>query len=298
MSGWEAALMPFAINEATRFISPTKTPEYLAAARPVVSTPVADVVRHYGNTEGVLIADGPSEFVSACERALALSRNPRVWLPEVDTILARSSWDQTFVKMSSLVEDAVQERTLEACQTRNFCQPAAEPRRDHSSRFDYLVVGAGFAGSVLAERLSAVGKRVFLCDRRPHIGGNTYDFYNEVGILVHRYGPHIFHTNSEEIFAYLSRFTRWRPYEHRVLASVADKFLPIPINRTTLNELYGLALSTEEATAAFLTGKAEPVARDPDIKGCRGFTNWHRSLPDVLRRLHAEAVGPRSVGTG
>ena len=259
LSGWQAALMPFAINEATRFISPTKTPEYLAAARPVVSTPVFDVVRHYGNTKGVLIADGASEFVSACERALVLSSNPGAWLPDVDTVLAQSSWDETFRKMASLVEAAVQKKTLEAFPPAPLASRSRAPRRDQSSRFDYLVVGAGFAGSVLAERLSAVGRKVFLCDRRPHIGGNTYDFYNEVGILVHRYGPHIFHTNSEEIFAYLSRFTRWRPYEHRVLARVADKFLPIPINRTTLNELYGLALSTEEATAAFLNGKAEPV---------------------------------------
>ena len=99
----------------------------------------------------------------------------------------------------------------------------------------------------------------FICDRRSHIGGNTYDFHDEAGILVHRYGPHIFHTNSEEIFGYLSRFTKWRPYQHRVLASVADKLLPVPINRTTLNGLYDLDLSTDEAAAAFLSGRAEPV---------------------------------------
>ena len=90
-------------------------------------------------------------------------------------------------------------------------------RPNGAAPFDYLIVGAGFAGSVLAERLAASGKRVFLCDRRPHIAGNTFDIRNEAGILIHKYGPHIFHTNSEEIFAYLSRFTRWRPYEHRVL---------------------------------------------------------------------------------
>jgi UDP-galactopyranose mutase len=259
LSGWDVALMPFAINEATRFISPTKTPEYLAAARPVVSTPVADVVRHYGNTKGVLIADGAPAFVSACDRALELSRNPLSWLPHVDTALARSSWDETFSQMSSLLEEAVRKRRLEAPRTTLPSRPDVL-RRGHARPFDYLVVGAGFAGSVLSERLASAGKRVFLCDRRPHIAGNTYDFHNEAGILVHRYGPHIFHTNSDEIFAYLSRFTRWRSYEHRVLASVADRLLPIPINRTTLNRLYDLTLSTEEATAAFLNGKAEPVA--------------------------------------
>ena len=87
--------------------------------------------------------------------------------------------------------------------------------------FDYLIVGAGFAGSVMAERLARVANRhVLLVDRRPHIAGNAYDHYNEAGLLVHRYGPHIFHTNARAIFDYLSRFTAWRPYQHRVQASV------------------------------------------------------------------------------
>jgi UDP-galactopyranose mutase len=126
--------------------------------------------------------------------------------------------------------------------------------------FDYLIVGAGFAGSVLAERL-AVGsnQRVLLIDRRPHIGGNAYDHYNEDGILVHRYGPHIFHTNSAQIAEYLSRFTRWRPYEHRVLAQVDGMLVPIPINLTTINRLYGLSLGPSEVEA-FLASRAEPVA--------------------------------------
>ena len=84
--------------------------------------------------------------------------------------------------------------------------------------FDYLVVGAGFAGSVIAERLArGSGKRVLIVDKRPHIGGNAYDHYDDAGLLVHRYGPHLFHTNSAEVFAYLSRFTSWHSYEHRVL---------------------------------------------------------------------------------
>src|ERR1044071_7020413 len=83
--------------------------------------------------------------------------------------------------------------------------------------FDYLIVGAGYAGSVLAERLArGSGKQVLLVDRRPHIAGNAYDHYDEAGILVHKYGPHIFHTNSKEVFEYLSRFTEWRQYQHRV----------------------------------------------------------------------------------
>ncbi|MFL5778534.1 MAG: UDP-galactopyranose mutase, partial [Chloroflexota bacterium] len=128
--------------------------------------------------------------------------------------------------------------------------------------FDTLVVGAGFAGSVMAERLANdAGERVLVIDRRPHIGGNAYDERDAAGILVHRYGPHIFHTNSEDVFRYLSRFTAWRPYEHRVLASVRGKLLPIPINRTTINELYGLQLADDDAVSEFLAARAESVAR-------------------------------------
>src|SRR5512132_3619470 len=106
--------------------------------------------------------------------------------------------------------------------------------------FDYMVVGAGFAGAVLAERLAAVcDKKILIVDKRPHIGGNAYDHYDEAGLLVHRYGPHIFHTNSREVFDYLSRFTAWRQYQHRVLASVDGQLLPLPINLDTINRLYG-----------------------------------------------------------
>ena len=123
--------------------------------------------------------------------------------------------------------------------------------------FDYLIVGAGFAGSVIAERLArAANQKVLLMDRRPHIGGNAYDHYNEHGILVHKYGPHIFHTNSRDIFEYLSQFTEWRPYEHQVMASVDGQLLPIPINLDTLNRLYGLDLNSFEAEQ-FLNKVAE-----------------------------------------
>ena len=124
--------------------------------------------------------------------------------------------------------------------------------------FDYLIVGAGFAGSVLAERLArGSDKKVLLVDRRPHIGGNAFDHYDDAGILVHKYGPHIFHTNSREVFEYLSAFTRWRPYEHRVRASVDGQLVPIPINLDTINQLYGLKLTSLEVES-FFASVAEP----------------------------------------
>jgi UDP-galactopyranose mutase len=124
--------------------------------------------------------------------------------------------------------------------------------------FDYLIVGAGFAGSVLAERLArGSGKKVLLVDRRPHIGGNAYDCYDDAGILIHKYGPHIFHTNSREVFEYLSKYTRWRSYEHRVRASVDGQLVPIPINLDTINQLYGLSLTSLEMEK-FFASVAEP----------------------------------------
>ena len=127
------------------------------------------------------------------------------------------------------------------------------------SPYDVLVVGAGFAGSVIAERLAtSMGQRVLVVDRRPHIGGNAYDHLNDAGLLVHRYGPHIFHTNSRMVFDYLSRFTQWRPYEHRVLAQVGADLLPIPINRTTVNRFFGLDLA-QDRVDAFLATQAEAV---------------------------------------
>lgn len=123
--------------------------------------------------------------------------------------------------------------------------------------FDYLIVGAGLAGATMAERLAThCGKKVLLVDKRNHVGGNTYDYFNADGILVHKYGPHIFHTNSREVFDYLGNFTAWRPYEHRVLASVDGMLVPIPINLNTINQLYGLNLNSEQVDE-FLASKAE-----------------------------------------
>jgi UDP-galactopyranose mutase len=242
LAGWDVALMPFALNDATRFISPTKTLEYLAAGKPVVSTPVADVVEPYGERGLVRVAEDCAGFVDATEAALAHGLDEAA----VEAVLAETSWDRTWESMKAEVE-----RVLE---------PPPAPRRRRGRAFDYLVVGAGFAGAVSAERLASLGHRVLVVDRRNHIGGNAYDHHDEAGILVHRYGPHIFHTNSAEVFEYLSRFTAWRPYEHRVRASVDGRLVPLPINLDTINELYGLSLCSSELEE-FFGRVAEPIAR-------------------------------------
>lgn len=134
--------------------------------------------------------------------------------------------------------------------------------------FDYLIVGAGFAGSVLAERLAkGSDKKVLICDKRPHIAGNAYDFYNDEGILIHKYGPHIFHTNSKEVFDYLGNFTEWREYQHRVLANVDGMLLPIPINLDTINKLYGLNLTAFEVEDFFkkIAEPCENVRTSEDV---------------------------------
>jgi UDP-galactopyranose mutase len=245
LAGWDVALLPFALNDATRFISPTKTPEYLAAGKPVVSTPIADVVRPYGDEGLVRIAATVDEFVAAVDASLA-ERADEERLERVDAFLADQSWDRTWEGMAGLIDGVAW---------------APKPSsRARLRRFDWMIVGAGFAGSVLAERLAAGGDQVLLVERRPHVAGNAFDHYDDAGVLVHKYGPHIFHTNSARVFEYLSRFTAWRSYEHRVRASVDGKLLPMPINLDTVNGLYGLDLSPEELVD-FFRSRAEPVER-------------------------------------
>ena len=260
VASWNVALMPFALNEATRFISPTKLPEYLAAGRPVVSTPIVDVVRQYSDLPGVAIAQGAAAFLAGIESSLAIARDAPDWRGRVDTMLAGMSWDRTWAAMSALI---AQKRTArQAPAVTSLPRKLPIPRTVHLARraaYDYLVVGAGFAGAVLAERLArADGARVLVVDRRPHVGGNAYDHHDAAGVLIHQYGPHIFHTNAPRVVEYLSRFTRWRPYEHRVLARVGDQLLPVPINRTTVNRFFGLDLNEAEVEA-FLASKAVPV---------------------------------------
>lgn len=172
--------------------------------------------------------------------------------------------------------------------------PGFDTKMTHPA--DFLIVGAGFAGSVCARILADAGRRVVLVDRRDHIGGNAHDRLDAHGVLVHPYGPHIFHTNSEAVMRFLSRFTTWRHYEHRVLAEVDGQLLPIPINRTTINRLYGLDLD-EDGVAAWLERvrvPREPLATSEDVvlnsvghdlceKFFRGYTRkqWGLDLSEL-----------------
>jgi UDP-galactopyranose mutase len=259
-AGWDVALMPFARNASTEFISPTKTPEYMAAGLPVISTSIRDVVDGYGTLASIRIADDAAGFVAAAEELLTADDAARgVWRGEARDCLADKSWDGIADRVGEMLQDA-----LVTGQVAEVTGTAAARAPRH---FDVLVVGAGFAGSVMAERIAAgSGRSVLVIDQRDHIGGNAYDHRDEAGILVHRYGPHIFHTNSRDILDYLSRFTRWRQYEHRVLAYVDGVLVPMPINRTTLNELYGLDLADEAAAEAYLKSVAVAV---PEIVSSR-----------------------------
>ncbi len=268
LAGWDVALMPFALNDATRFISPTKTPEYLAAGVPVVSTAIRDVERSYGDLGLVTITHSAQDFAEAIGRALQPAG--KEWRQRVDTALKQNSWDLTWQAMDAEIKRLTRTKSTSAKNSRSYrpstmraslgLTPAlASLRLDtpleyttfsrarrRTESFDYIVVGAGFAGAVLAERLaSQLGKRVLIIDKRDHIAGNAYDSYDAAGILIHRYGPHIFHTNSSEVVEYLSSFTAWRPYEHRVLASVDGQLLPVPINLDTINRLYHLNLDAK-----------------------------------------------------
>jgi UDP-galactopyranose mutase len=277
--GWDVAMLPFARNDATRFVSPTKTPEYLAAGLPTVSTSIQDVVRPYGEMGLVEIADTPEAFSRSIDRVLVADRQDL--LVRADEMLAGMSWDDTSARMRALIAESAGGRpraagpgdgagaatlldlTGDGAVTHTAVRRNGEqlvtvgPERG----FDWLIVGAGFAGAVLAERLATqTDARVLIVDRRPHVGGNAYDEYDADGILVHRYGPHIFHTNSERVFDYLSSFTSWRSYQHRVLASVDGQLVPIPINLETVNRLYGMSLTTSEAEA-FFDEIREPIAQ-------------------------------------
>jgi UDP-galactopyranose mutase len=168
-----------------------------------------------------------------------------------------------------------------------------------SERPDWLIVGAGFTGCVLAERLAAKGKRVRLIDRRPHLGGNAFDALDAHGVLIHPYGPHIFHTNSEEVWAYLSRFTAWRPYEHRVLGEVEGQLVPLPFNLTALRAFFPEAEGP--LVARYGAGARVPILKlrqDPDFAAVADWIYQRVFLPYTLKQwgVPPEALDPGVTG--
>ncbi len=259
IAGWDVGIMPFALNEATRYISPTKTPEFLAAGLPVVSTAIHDVIKPYGESGLVEIAGSAEQLVGKAE--MLMQASPRGMAGAGGPSSAETAPGILPGRRCRGSSGASRSRKLQPTITATS-GPRASARKV-PRMFDWLIVGAGFAGSTLAERLASQrGDKVLVIDKRPHIGGNAYDRHNEAGLLIHQYGPHIFHTNSQAIFDHLSKFTPWRPYEHRVLAKVDGQLLPIPINLDTVNRLYGLTLREDEVDD-FFASRAEHV---PEIK--------------------------------
>ena len=169
---------------------------------------------------------------------------------------------------------------------------------------DYLIIGAGFAGSVMAERIaSQLNKKVLIIEKRDHIAGNAFDEYDEYGILVHRYGPHIFHTNSIDVFNYLSQFTEWIPYEHKVLAKIGEKYFPVPINRITINSLYNLNLNNDEEVEEYFRKvklKRFPVTNSEDIivnqVGTDLFEKFFKSYTKKQWGIEASQLSPNVCG--
>ena len=155
-------------------------------------------------------------------------------------------------------------------------------------KFDVLAVGAGYAGAVAARALADQGKRVLVLERRDHIGGNAYDRPDQAGVLIHQYGPHIFHTNDKQVFDWLSRFTRWRDYQHRVVANIPDGrggriTYPVPFNLTSLETAFGPEEGRrlgDKLTAAYGAEKKVTILelrqnQDPSIAALADYVYEH-----------------------
>lgn len=144
-------------------------------------------------------------------------------------------------------------------------------------KYDYLIVGAGFSGCVLAERLSSIGKKILLIDKRDHIGGNCYDYIDDAGVLIHKYGPHYFRTNSKEIYNYLSNFTNFIKHKYKVKIKIKNKIYTFPINMTTLEEFFNIKFNCKKELQKFL-----------DLKRDKSITNPKNAEEQVLMNIGKE----------
>lgn len=178
-------------------------------------------------------------------------------------------------------------------------------------QYNFLIVGAGLSGCVIAERIATqLNKKVLLIDKRDHIGGNCYDKQDVEGILIHQYGPHWFHTNDKAIFSYLSTFTDWHLHEHKVKTSVDNMLLPIPINRDTINQLYKMQLGSPEEVQLFydsvrVKGIVHPQNAEEMIIGQVGYDLYEKFYKNYTikqwnvhpKELHASVTARIPVRT-
>ncbi|MBF4507725.1 UDP-galactopyranose mutase [Flavobacterium sp. JLP] len=126
---------------------------------------------------------------------------------------------------------------------------------------DILIIGAGISGAVLAEKYASIGKKVLIIEKRNHIAGNCYDYIDDNGILVSKYGAHLFHTNEESVWEYVNQFSEWYPWEHKVIARVDEKTVPIPVNITTVNQLFETKIESEEEMGNWLEQNRTPIEK-------------------------------------
>ncbi|MBO9655036.1 MAG: NAD(P)-binding protein [Agrobacterium tumefaciens] len=155
---------------------------------------------------------------------------------------------------------------------------------------NYLVVGAGFAGAVYARTLAEDGHQVHVIDRRNHVAGNAYDFVDHNGVRVHRYGPHLFHTKNDEVVKWLSAFTDWEPYQHRVKAILpSGMHTPLPVNRRTINDVFGIQLSTSSEVEAFLRSQSEAIA-EPRNAADYLYKNIGQTLTNLFFRPYTKKM--------
>lgn len=167
-----------------------------------------------------------------------------------------------------------------------------------------MIVGAGFSGAVMAERLATqMNKKILIVEKRNHVGGNAYDEFDEHGILIHKYGPHIFHTNDKNVFDYLSKFTEWIPYEHKVLANYEGEFYPIPINRITINKLYEKNFKSDIEVENYYESvrqKRNPILNSEDIivsqVGYDLFDNFFRNYTKKQWDMEPKDLSPSVCG--